>query len=478
MDFCTRLDSAVRWRHQRWIILVAGLIEMIWFSGYHYGYNSLLGGWKSIGVFADHCVNFTSGCDQQSKMFEYGFLVWLITQMILITVSGIIMDRLGLRVLKLIAVGLNTIGTLMFAFITAGASVLYFLGGVFVALGCISSLICNHQISSMFPKYRGLVVSLVSGAFDSSTLFSFLVSKTYLSITMLTSFVILACCGAFYGTLMALFGLTQWSTGMENKGKRKDLMPNGNTCSEIYRVANVKVDQTREEEVNTYIQNILSKRYPNLRSCLLSLPFFLLVFWFMFGNLEFAFFLTRLAKQLNYLFDGDKHTVSELLDVSGAMLLGGFVVAPLSGFILDSSRAYFNRKIEILLSDRTRRSSDDIIYWTHLRGIATGFFIMAVSALVFSILNFIKLKALYYVTFVFFVIVRSLLFSSAISFMLIAFPVQYFGTINGVCSTVGGIFGLIQYGLIQFSPVVCNGIGLGIAIVLFATPVTIFLKHR
>ncbi|KAA3675494.1 uncharacterized protein DEA37_0006951 [Paragonimus westermani] len=137
--------------------------------------------------------------------------------MCLITGAGIIMDRFGLRLLKLLAVGIYFVGTLMFAFTKRESSNLLFVAGIFVALGCTSSLICNHQISSMFPEFRGFTISLMSGAFDSSTVITFLITKTFPSISLQTSFVVVACCALFYGTMMGLFGLTQWSEDMSHR---------------------------------------------------------------------------------------------------------------------------------------------------------------------------------------------------------------------------------------------------------------------
>lgn len=149
--------------------------------------------------------------------------------MCLITGAGIIMDRFGLRLLKLLAVFIYFVGTLMFAFTRGESSNLLFIAGILVALGSTSSLICNHQISSMFPKYRGFAISLMSGAFDSSTVVTFLITKTLPDISLQTSFIIVACCALLYGTMMGLFGLTQWSPDMSNCGIQQiKVTENGN----------------------------------------------------------------------------------------------------------------------------------------------------------------------------------------------------------------------------------------------------------
>ncbi|KAF7260841.1 hypothetical protein EG68_01923 [Paragonimus skrjabini miyazakii] len=163
------------------------------------------------------CNVTNQGCELQERMFHYAFIVWVVTQMCLVTVTGILMDRVGLRVLKITASFMYFMGTLMFAFVNAETGGMLFVAGVLVALSTTSTLICNHQISSMFPKYRGLAISLMSGAFDSSTIVTFIISRTAEEISLRSSFLFVACCGLVFGILMALFGLTQWASDMSKK---------------------------------------------------------------------------------------------------------------------------------------------------------------------------------------------------------------------------------------------------------------------
>ncbi|KAF8571660.1 hypothetical protein P879_02919 [Paragonimus westermani] len=296
---CVRLDSWCQWRHQRWFILIAALVELFWFSGYHYGYNALIDPFKQIGVFRYACNASEENCPLQEKLFHYAFLVWVIVQMCLITGAGIIMDRFGLRLLKLLAVGIYFVGTLMFAFTKGESSNLLFVAGIFVALGCVSSLICNHQISSMFPEFRGFTISLMSGAFDSSTVVTFLITKTFPSISLQTSFVVVACCALFYGTMMGLFGLTQWSEDMSNRGMKVDVDDTVERQVDKHRNGDDELEGNVKYNVDERIQAILESRYPSLRRCIFSWPFFLVTLWFMFGMLRFSYFLNQMEYRLN-----------------------------------------------------------------------------------------------------------------------------------------------------------------------------------
>ncbi|KAF8563113.1 hypothetical protein P879_11960 [Paragonimus westermani] len=193
--------------------------------------------------------------------------------------------------------------------------------------------------------------------------------------------------------------------------------------------------------------------------------------------LRFSYFLNQMGQQLTYVFGDDVETTNELRSVSSALLMCGFLISPISGFVLDASRAYCRRLIGRKLPDKQDTIFDNELYWIHLTGIAPAFLLMAISALVLSVLNFVRVKAAFYATLIFFVILRSLLFSASISFVLIAFPIRFFGTINGIVNTTGGLFSLLQYGIIELSPVPGNGLAVGIAAALFVTPAILFCKR-
>ncbi|KAA3675495.1 uncharacterized protein DEA37_0006947, partial [Paragonimus westermani] len=229
--------------------------------------------------------------------------------------------------------------------------------------------------------------------------------------------------------------------------------------------------------VDERIQAILESRYPSPRRCIFSWPFFLVTLWFMFGLLRFTYFLNQMGQQLEYMFGNDEETIKQLRSVSSALQMCGFLISPISGFVLDTSRAYYRRLIGRKLPDKQDAVFDDELYWIHLTAIAPAFLLMAISALVLSVLNFVRAKAAFYATVIFLVILRSLLFSSAISFLLIAFPIRFFGTINGILSTAGGLFSLLQYGIIELPPVPGNGLAVGIAAALFVTLVILFCKR-
>nr|CAH8843351.1 unnamed protein product [Trichobilharzia regenti]CAH8843360.1 unnamed protein product [Trichobilharzia regenti]CAH8843363.1 unnamed protein product [Trichobilharzia regenti] len=493
MRLCQKLDNLYQSKTRRWVAIILGILELFWFSGYYYGFNSLIPAWKSLRVFAYNCSDTSNTCMYYDYMFGNGFVVWIVTQMCLITFAGLIMDKVGLRAMKLIAVCLYFIGTVLFAYIHGDTESLYFISGILVALGSTSNLICNHQITSMFPKYRGICISLLSGAFDSSTLIVFIFSKTYTQLSLQTSFTILAVTSLCVGLFMAIFILTTKSGDMsrfaysnemvENshlKGRERVKAPSDGTNGNTEKMLPSE-EGTNNVDVSRRVNTIIELRYQSLKDCILSLPFLMIAIWFTIGLFRFSTFLGQLQRLIYESFGDDEATVDHVLQISSAFSMCGFLAAPITGFILDTSQAYCRRKIarNTNWSIDSSESYENKIYYTYVFGLAPGLFIMAVCAVFVSGLVFIPKVIAFYAAFVFLVMLRSLLFSASVGFCLIAFPIHYFGTVNGILNTIGGVFSLLQYAF-QYTPTasIANIIATVVTFGLFIPPIVLFKMSR
>ncbi|KAA0186275.1 Solute carrier family 43 member 3 [Fasciolopsis buskii] len=147
-------------------------------------------------------------------MIDYAFNSWINVQMLLISGTGFLMDKVGLRFVKLLSVGLYSAGALMFAFTNKTTSPLLFPAGMLVALGSVSSLMCNHQISLMFPTAQGLVIAMFSGAYDSSSVVTFVIARISYTVSLQCSFIAIAIGSLIFGIPTGLFVMTQWAPDM------------------------------------------------------------------------------------------------------------------------------------------------------------------------------------------------------------------------------------------------------------------------
>lgn len=82
---------------------------------------------------------------------------------------GTILDRYGPRVSGLIGCMLLTVGTLLMAFAAQLPFDGYIPGYLFLALGGPFVFISSFQLSNAFPQHSGLILALLTGAFDSSS---------------------------------------------------------------------------------------------------------------------------------------------------------------------------------------------------------------------------------------------------------------------------------------------------------------------
>jgi MFS family permease len=82
---------------------------------------------------------------------------------------GAILDKFGPRVCGIIGSFLLTIGAVLFAFAAKLPFDGYIPGYLFLALGGPFVFISSFQLSNTFPKHSGLILALLTGAFDSSS---------------------------------------------------------------------------------------------------------------------------------------------------------------------------------------------------------------------------------------------------------------------------------------------------------------------
>ncbi|CAH8522698.1 unnamed protein product [Schistosoma rodhaini] len=468
MNLCQKLDNVIPPGIRRWLGLALAIFDVFFFGGYHYGFNSLITVYKSVGVYAYNC---TAGeCMYHYDMFGVVFNVWMVSQMCLIVFAGILMDKVGLRILKLLAVVVYFVGTVMFAFITGERVPLFYAAGILVALSSICSLICNHQVSSMFPQFRGLCISLLSGAYDSSTVIAYVISLTYLMFPFKWSFLILASGSVVVGSFLALFILTQKS---EDMGKFSSISKEEeNLCEKA------SIESLGEMDIYGEISSILDKRYPSLLSCVFSLPYLLINLWFTLGLFRFSFYLSHLAKHINDMYSDDKPLAAHLLSISSAFFMSSFLLSPVTGLMIDFCLKRARTGIQNMLTKGRDLAMPDKMYYTLTLGLVPGLGLLAVSAVALSAMMFIPNYIATYASFVFLVVLRSLLFSCFISFLLSAFPIRYFGTLNGITSAVSGLISLSQNAFHQTSRSIDNFVTMAISIGIFIAPIIFMIKAR
>lgn len=114
-------------------------------------------------------------CPEQEIRLNFLFIVASVTTNTSSLFAGYTLDRFGRRWCATVAAGFLAVGALMMAsqgkfFGLDG----YLLGNFFLSLGGTFIFLPSFQLSNAFPKYSGLVVALITCAFDASSAVFFL----------------------------------------------------------------------------------------------------------------------------------------------------------------------------------------------------------------------------------------------------------------------------------------------------------------
>jgi nitrate/nitrite transporter NarK len=143
-------------------------------SGIVFGFAALKPVLVDVGVYRDLCTpeelhSRVPICHEQDLRLNTLFALSSSTCNVSALVVGTILDRFGPRACALIGSVCLAAGALLMALaFRLPAFDGYILGNVFLALGGTFIFLPSFQIANAFPKYSGLIVATITGAFDAS----------------------------------------------------------------------------------------------------------------------------------------------------------------------------------------------------------------------------------------------------------------------------------------------------------------------
>lgn len=147
-------------------------------AGIVFGFAALKPILVAEGVYSDLCDFNDPGtvddgdyipCIEQDLHLNLFFIVASVTANVSSLLAGSVLDRYGRRVCWLLSSVCLTIGcVLMASSHNFRGFDGYILGNIFLALGGTFVFVSSFQLANAFPKYSGLIIALVTGAFDAS----------------------------------------------------------------------------------------------------------------------------------------------------------------------------------------------------------------------------------------------------------------------------------------------------------------------
>lgn len=161
-------------RTRRILQVCIAVVYCLLAAGVVFGFAALKPVLVDEGVYRDKCTpqEVEDGvwvCYEQELRLNLMFTVAAVSTNVCALPVGTILDRFGPRIASIIGVVFLTLGALCMAFAADAPFDAYVPGYLFLALGGPFVFISSFQLSNTFPKHSGLILALLTGAFDTSS---------------------------------------------------------------------------------------------------------------------------------------------------------------------------------------------------------------------------------------------------------------------------------------------------------------------
>ena len=150
------------------------VIYCLFAAGIVFGFAALKPVLISEGVYHELCTqkevdDHVHVCHEQELRLNFMFTCAAVSTNVAALPVGTILDRYGPRISSLIGCVLLTVGTLFMAFASSMKFDGYVAGYLCLALGGPFVFIASFQLSNTFPRRSGLILALLTSAFDASS---------------------------------------------------------------------------------------------------------------------------------------------------------------------------------------------------------------------------------------------------------------------------------------------------------------------
>ncbi|KAK1810396.1 hypothetical protein LTR12_015239 [Friedmanniomyces endolithicus] len=143
-------------------------------AGIVFGYAAIKPVLVEEGVYRDKCTQdeLDEGvwvCYEQELRLNLMFTVAAVSTNVAALPIGTVLDRYGPRIASIVGTFFLTLGALFFALAEDVPFDAYIPAYLFLALGGPFIFISSFQLSNTFPQHSGLILALLTGAFDTSS---------------------------------------------------------------------------------------------------------------------------------------------------------------------------------------------------------------------------------------------------------------------------------------------------------------------
>ena len=350
---------------------------------------------------------------------------------------GTVLDRYGPRTSGIVGSILLTIGALLMAFATDLPFDAYIPGYLFLALGGPFVFISSFQLSNTFPQNSGLILALLTGAFDSSSaiflFYRLIYSASHESFTPRKFFLVYLVVPIFilivqifvmpansYKTVGEL--ITQSEERTEENGSedpaRRDQHRESVVSETTSLLGKSASKQQTEEEKKKQISGVWGAQHGRSALQQIMTPWFIFIALFTVVQMtRINYFVATVRTQYEYMLHSDAlaEQVNHVFDV--ALPVGGVLSIPFIGIVLDNTSTPFT--LALLVS------------------VATAIGVLGVLPFLWAAYGNIILFVLY----------RPLYYTAVSDYAAKVFGFQTFGKVYGLIICLAGLLNFSQSGL-------------------------------
>ncbi|RMD43011.1 hypothetical protein DV735_g2154, partial [Chaetothyriales sp. CBS 134920] len=470
---------------KRVVQVITAIIYCLFAAGIVFGYAAIKPVLIDEGVFGQLCTpkeieEGTSPCYQQEIRLNLMFTIAAVSTNVAALPIGTILDRYGPRVCGIIGSVLLFAGACLFSAGSQVAADLYTPGYLLLALGGPFVFISSFQLSNTFPQRSGLILALLTGAFDASSAL-FLVFRLLYQATegrLTTQKIFLAYLAVPILILLAQIlimpkesyksvgeVIAQAEAEIEENTPRRSTPPSGLLADdgeegedEAARQVNIseitalldKAAATEKPELAARAQEVQSRSgvwgamhgYSALEQ--IRSPWFVLITAFTVVQMtRINYFVATIRPQEQYLLGSEEKAkqINEFFDI--ALPLGGIISIPLVGTLLDNTSTAF----------------------------ALGFLVVTATAI--GILGCLPYTWAAVANVCLFVVYRPFYYTTVSDYAAKVFGFVTFGKVYGLIICLAGLFNLLQSPLDAATHVIFGGNPIPVNVILLSAAVIV-----
>lgn len=352
-------------RTKRLAQCIVAVLTCLFAAGVVFGFAAFKPVLLSEGVYRDQCTakelrSNVEVCYSQEVRLNFMFTVAAVSTNVSALPIGTILDRYGPRVASLIGCIFLTAGCLFLAFAAEIPFDGYIPGYLFLALGGPFIFISSFQLSNTFPQNSGLILALLTGAFDTSSavfllyrLFYTASNQTFTPKRFFLIYLIVPVLIAI--SQLTIMPYTGYKTvGELVKSQGRDSTQDSEAISDTETTsllatkdASVRVEK---EEAAASASGVWGALHGHSAYQQILTPWFVLIALFtMLQMARINYFVATIRSQYDYLLHSSALAtqLNNFFDI--ALPLGGVISAPFIGLILDNSSTTFVLALLVLL---------------------------------------------------------------------------------------------------------------------------------